>query len=330
MKKCFIFILFWLLAGFWLPFAQATTVTSNLGLIQPDDHSFGWGAVWRYNNSLLDILCVRGDNSTVSDGQLMLFSGTGGHIARHATQTGVPVLSSGVLSTIAAPPASGTAIVKGDGSGGFAAASSGIDYAPASSMPAGAVMQYIGESAPSGWFICNGSTVSRTTYSALFAAECPIKGTFTITIGASAVGSLTAHGRVTGDQVYFTTTGALPSPLSAGNTLYYIIRLTDNTFNVATSRANAFNNVAITTSGTQSGVHTLVSCPWGLGNGSSIFNLPDLRGRFPLMEGASSAADNTTNIGYSSSGTGPTGSADSGNAHNNMPPYAVINFIIHY
>lgn len=39
-----------------------------------------------------------------------------------------------------------------------------------STNPAGAVMQYAGTTAPDGWLMCDGSTVSRTTYSALFAA----------------------------------------------------------------------------------------------------------------------------------------------------------------
>jgi len=45
---------------------------------------------------------------------------------------------------------------------GAAAASSGV--------PAGAVMAFAMNSAPSGWLKCNGDEVSRTTYAALFAA----------------------------------------------------------------------------------------------------------------------------------------------------------------
>lgn len=38
------------------------------------------------------------------------------------------------------------------------------------SSPAGSIMQYGGSSAPEGWLLCDGSAISRTTYSALFAA----------------------------------------------------------------------------------------------------------------------------------------------------------------
>lgn len=36
--------------------------------------------------------------------------------------------------------------------------------------PAGVISMYAGSTAPSGWLICNGSAVSRTTYSRLFSA----------------------------------------------------------------------------------------------------------------------------------------------------------------
>jgi microcystin-dependent protein len=36
-------------------------------------------------------------------------------------------------------------------------------------VPAGSIMAYVGTTAPTGYLLCDGSTVSRTTYSALFA-----------------------------------------------------------------------------------------------------------------------------------------------------------------
>lgn len=37
-------------------------------------------------------------------------------------------------------------------------------------VPAGAMLPYAGSAAPTGWFICDGGAVSRTTYATLFAA----------------------------------------------------------------------------------------------------------------------------------------------------------------
>jgi|SRR5215831_3393306 len=43
--------------------------------------------------------------------------------------------------------------------------------------PPGTVVMYAGSSAPSGWLICSGQAVSRTTYAALFAAIGTVYGT---------------------------------------------------------------------------------------------------------------------------------------------------------
>jgi microcystin-dependent protein len=141
--------------------------------------------------------------------------------------------------------------------------------------------------APTGWLLCDGTAVSRTTYANLFAAIVPSKGTVTITIATPGVVSLTSHGFQTGDMIYLTTTGALPTGLSQ-NTIYYVINVTSSTFRLATSAANAAAGTAINTSGTQSGTHTLRYCPYGLGNGSSTFNVPDMRGRSPIGAGTGS------------------------------------------
>lgn len=81
-------------------------------------------------------------------------------------------------------------------------------------------------------------------------------GTFTITIATPGVGTLTGHTLATGDAVIPTTTGALPTGLTAGTT-YYAIRVDADTFRLATTLANALAGTAINTTGSQSGTHTL-------------------------------------------------------------------------
>ena len=154
-----------------------------------------------------------------------------------------------------------------------------------SGIPAGILVQFAGSTAPDGWLICDGSAVSRTTYSSLFDA---------------------------------------------------------------------------------------IATTYGLGDGSSTFNLPDLRGRMPLgldnMGGQSadrvsnesadliggsageemhqlSADELPSRTGYISH-SGSNQNNDSGGmyyvtsiqngiigddqAHNNMPPYIALNYIIKY
>lgn len=125
---------------------------------------------------------------------------------------------------------------------------------------------------------------------------------------------------------------------------------------------------------TYANLFTVIGTTFGVGDGSTTFNLPDFRGRMPLgqddMGGAS--ANRVTNAqadtiggsagaethtltvgempahshttqnyvlpsgggtlsgggGYGNAGSG-TNSAGSGGAHNNMPPYLAINFIIY-
>lgn len=144
-------------------------------------------------------------------------------------------------------------------------------------VPAGVIAPAALAAAPTGWLLCDGSAVSRTTYADLFAALNPTVGTFTVTIASPAVVTRSSHGLFTGQQVYLTTTGALPTGLAA-NTNYWVIRVDANTFRLATSLANALAGTAINTSGSQSGTHT-VRRTFGVGNGSSTFNVPDLKGR---------------------------------------------------
>jgi hypothetical protein len=143
-----------------------------------------------------------------------------------------------------------------------------------SSIPAGTVIESANLTAPTGWLSCNGAAVSRTTYSTLYDAITASKGTVTITSANPGVVSLTAHGLSTGSCIELTTTGTLPTNLSA-NTNYYVIYVNANTFRLATSAANAIAGTAIDTSGgSPSGTHTLRHCPYGI-SGASNFLLPN-------------------------------------------------------
>src|SRR3990167_11528672 len=76
--------------------------------------------------------------------------------------------------------------------------------------------------------------------------------TVTMTIASPCIVTWTAHGFTTGTIVIFTTTGALPTGITAGQH-YYLTVLTVDTFTIS---ATLLNPVEITTTGTQSGTHT--------------------------------------------------------------------------
>lgn len=79
--------------------------------------------------------------------------------------------------------------------------------------------------------------------------------TVTVTIAAPGVMTWTAHGLVSGQRIQLTTTGALPTGLAVSTT-YWITVIDANTFNLSTSLANAQAATFITTTGSQSGIHT--------------------------------------------------------------------------
>lgn len=142
----------------------------------------------------------------------------------------------------------------------------------------GTISPYAGRSAPSGYLLCDGTAVSRTTYASLLAIIAPSK-TFTVTLASPGVFTSVAHGLVAGDSISLTTTGALPTGLATA-TQYFVLSagLTADAFEVALSPGGT----AVNTSGTQSGVHTFYATAWGYGDGSTTFNVPDLRSKFPL------------------------------------------------
>ena len=93
-----------------------------------------------------------------------------------------------------------------------------------------------------------------------------VADTCTITIATPAVITQTTHGYVIGDAINFSTTGALPTGLTA-NTIYYVTNPLINTFNVSTTYENAVAGTKINTTGTQSGVHK------ALKQGGQSFNI---------------------------------------------------------
>jgi hypothetical protein len=85
------------------------------------------------------------------------------------------------------------------------------------------------------------STVARTI------------STFTVTIANPGVLTVTAHGLTAGQQVYLTTTGALPTGLTSAINYYVKTVVSANSITLT----NVRGGTAIQTSGTQSGTHTI-------------------------------------------------------------------------
>jgi microcystin-dependent protein len=140
----------------------------------------------------------------------------------------------------------------------------------------GEICIFARNTAPTGFLKANGAAISRASYAALFAALVK-SSTATISIASPGVVTWNNHGLSANDPVKFTTTGALPTGLTTGTT-YYVVgaSITTNTFQLSETAGGT----AINTSGSQSGTHTAINAPFGDGDGSTTFNVPDLRGEF--------------------------------------------------
>lgn len=130
--------------------------------------------------------------------------------------------------------------------------------------PSGVIQLYGGVGAPTGWLVCDGRTVSRTTYAALFSAIA-MNFTGTVTTGSANITNVTV---TSGASVL--TYGVPGWPISgpgipAGATITAISGTTV-TISVNATATNASASVWV--------------APWGIGNGTSTFNLPDLRSTF--------------------------------------------------
>lgn len=226
--------------------------------------------------------------------------------------------TSAMLTTLGALPLAGgtmtgTLVLNGAPSSSLDAATKAyvdsVAGGVATTIPAGTLVPYAGYILPSGYLWANGQAHSRITYADLYAATNKT-GTATITIATPGVVTWTAHGLSESWPVKFSTTGALPTGLVAGTT-YYLKSVTTDTFRLAATPGGA----DINTTGSQSGVHTAIFSPHGDGNGSTTFNVPDMRGRsaFGLDDMYTTAASRVTSAGSSINGKTPgaTGGAES-------------------
>lgn len=179
---------------------------------------------------------------------------------------------------------------------------------------AGEVAFFAMKTAPAGWLKANGAAVSRSVYPSLFNALCPNVGSGTVTIASPGVFTIIGHGLNDGDPVRLTTTGALPTGLNT-TTTYFVVSATANTFSLSLTAGGA----AINTSGTQSGTHLVRHFPFGAGDGSTTFNLPDLRGEFVRGWDDARGVDTGRALGSAQASQNlahnHTGTADSAGAH---------------
>lgn len=231
----------------------------------------------------------------------------------------------------------------------------------------GMIVMYGSATPPTGFLLCNGQAVSRTTYADLFAIlstsygvgngsttfNVPdLRSSFPVGYGQktkaftfldAAVNTGTDVITVTSNQFLYTgqavvlsnSGGALPTGLSA--TTYYIIYVSDTTIKLATSRANADDGTAVDiTAAAGGGTHTLTltltdrSMGEEGGEESHTIQTEELASHTHTVSGTNDAAGSgNVSLRSTTSPTAYTSSATGDDTpHNNMPPFVTVNFII--
>lgn len=158
-------------------------------------------------------------------------------------------------------------------------------------IPVGAVMPFAGSSEPSGWLLCAGQAVSRTTYAALFAV---IGGTYGVGDGSTTFNLPDLRGRAVFGK--------------------------DDMGGSAASRITSASGITGTTLGSAGGTqtHTLTSG-----------EMPAHTHTIPASVdfGAVPCFNYLSGIGETSVTSSSVGG---GGAHQNMPPAMIMNYIIRY
>jgi microcystin-dependent protein len=152
------------------------------------------------------------------------------------------------------------------------------------------IVQYAGISSPTGWLICDGTAVSRSTYSALFSSLSNSFNTATVTNTSTTVSGLS--GMVAGTHVGW---GIAGTGIPTGATISSVTNTTTVVISAAaTSTATGTANVSISPYGFT-----------GAGN-TTTFNLPNFKGRTPVgLDSSQTEFNYLGEIGGSKTSTAP-------------------------
>lgn len=269
-----------------------------------------------------------------TSGQILVADSSGVITPRTASgdvsvsNTGATTIGTGAVTANKLGSAAVTTAKIDDGAVTSAKLSSNLQNAV---IPSGSIFPFAGTSAPSGYLICDGSPVSRTTYADLFTVcgttygagdgsttfNLPnLKGRMPVGLDSSQA-EFDTRGETGGAKTHTLTQSEMPSHTHSGSSL-------------STSSSGSHSHSGSTdTAGSHTHWTWQTTSSVGYSNTGafSAAAAPSLSttgsdGSHSHSLSISSAGDHTHSI------SGNTSAAGSGSAHNNLQPYLTVNYII--
>ncbi|MBF46076.1 MAG: hypothetical protein CMD38_07410 [Flavobacteriales bacterium] len=317
---------------------MASTFTTNLTLEKPaaGDQANAWGNTLNTNFDAIDTAISlkhagtpQGNLAASFVGQVAIdTSNKVVYIATTAGNAGTAVWTQANAGTITV-----SGVVSGSGSFSGGAASITTSYA-VNPVPSGVISQFGGNAAPTGYLLCDGSAVSRTTYADLYTAISTNYGsgdgstTFNLPdlqdrfpVGKGSTYSLNNQGGVSS----ITPSGSVSSFTPSGS-----VSVTVNNHTLTTNQIPAHNHLITHAGGGISAnyFHPTygASIPFG-DNNTSIATNPFYQYPSACMTntGGGQAHNHGASGSFSGSSVTPT---FSGNSASTLPPYICVNYII--
>jgi len=202
----------------------------------------------------------------------------------------------------------------------------------AATAPVGGIMAYAASTAPTGWLLCDGTAVSRTTYAALFTAISTTYGagngstTFNlpnlkgkVPVGRdSADTAFDVLGETGGAKTHTLTSGQMPVHTHTQNAHTHTQDAHTHVQN-AHNHTQASHNHSYQIQNTTANNGAGVAIPAGDNAGTTGSATPIINNTTAVNQNATATNQNTTAV---NNNTG------NGEAHNILQPYLVLNFII--
>lgn len=188
--------------------------------------------------------------------------------------------------------------------------------ATTNSVPSGSIQMWSTATAPTGYILCNGTAISRTLYSTLFAV---IGTTFGVGDGLTTFNVPDYTNRMPYGAAIGTTGGSVTTTLATANLPSHT-----HTFSGTTSGTTNTGNAAISDPGH---FHDLLGSLQVLGTPGSVNTFVQIS-QTNTSTAFTGITDSGHNHTFSSSFSGTTAATGSGTAISTISPYLGINFII--